>query len=721
MTMVADSYLVLWASQTGNAEWIAKNIHTEAKKRGYKGECHLMNEYEKSDIATAGVVIFVASNTGDGDPPDNALKFWRFLRRNKEKDYFAGRQITCLGLGDTNYSNFNNTVKRIEKKCKELGATVFYEKGLADDAEGLENVVDPWIEHLWTALPKVLVSQGPVESETAVDKLADLLDKTSMASHPSHAAAAAEQNGKESVAKPEPYSFKGRKTDLPSVVEQYTHLPNTLVAQHTFPEPASPAALVLDYSGLTAGIKLTGIPKASAANIQWASLAKSINNGSKNDTIVPDFVSTPTPIVYAPVANVRCLTSKDALKRSLLIELTVDNDLAFEPGDAFGVIAPNDEKLVHALILRLTANASDAYTMLHQIKGEDLPTHLQKASSVTLADILRYGVDLTVAPRKALLRMLADHASDMEEKTRLMYLCSKQGLAQFNALRDQSPTLLDILSAFPSCTPPVSRLLDLLPAHQPRYYSVANSPISHPGRVRFVFNIVEYTSTTGVARQGVATPWLDKITGLVAAKGEQKNGSTQVALGDVRVPLFVRPSNPFVLPVDTKRPLIMIGPGTGIAPMLGFVQHRQAQRNLRQKMGGLGQHPASDIAKDFGAIHVYDGCRHRAKDYLFEDEFKQLVDDGTVTRLRVAVSREDPDNKAYVQDLMREDIQLLTDLVLNQDAAIYVCGSFAMANDVNKVFADILMQSNPVIDVAKANTQLMDWMANGKYLRDLWA
>lgn len=78
----------------------------------------------------------MSSNTGDGDPPDNALKFWRFLRRNKDKDYFATRQITLLGLGDTNYSNFNNTAKRIEKKCKELGATVFYDKGLADDAEG---------------------------------------------------------------------------------------------------------------------------------------------------------------------------------------------------------------------------------------------------------------------------------------------------------------------------------------------------------------------------------------------------------------------------------------------------------------------------------------------------------------------------------------------------------------------------------------------------------
>jgi methionine synthase reductase len=83
-----------------------------------------------------GVLIFVTSNTGDGDPPDNSSKFWRFLRRQKQKDYLGHAKVTVLGLGDTNYSNFNNSAKRLEKKAKELGATVFYEKGLADDAEG---------------------------------------------------------------------------------------------------------------------------------------------------------------------------------------------------------------------------------------------------------------------------------------------------------------------------------------------------------------------------------------------------------------------------------------------------------------------------------------------------------------------------------------------------------------------------------------------------------
>ncbi|ORX62182.1 riboflavin synthase domain-like protein [Hesseltinella vesiculosa] len=736
--MSAESYLILWASQTGNAEWIAKNIHSEAKKRGYKGDCVLMNDYEKSTIDTVGVLIFVSSNTGDGDPPDNALKFWRFLRRQKEKDYFKNRQITCLGLGDTNYSNFNNTIKRIEKKCKELGASVFYEKGMADDAEGLENVVDPWIEHLWDALPKVLESQGAVEEDTSVDKVADLLDKTSIAAHQAHDQPYSFEGRKNDIpapvdkylnltdslvkqpappAQPEPYSFKGRTTSIPDPVQKYLALDNSLVKQPARVDPAQGTPVTLDYSGLTPGIKLTAIPKAAAANVQWTSLATLADHPTPAAQ-VPDWVVTPSPISYAPVTLARCLTTDDAVKRSLLVELAVENELTFEPGDAFGIVAPNDEQLVHALVLRLAPDELDGYNMLHQVKGDNLPSHLEKAQSLTLVDVLRYGVDLTSAPRKALLRMLADHTSDLEEKTRLMYLCSKQGLAQFNALRAQSPTLLDLLTTFPSCQPPTCRLLDLLPAHQPRYYSIANSPISHNGRIRFVFNVVEYTTPEGVSRRGVATPWLDSLTGQVPFKNSQQ---TQPSLSNIHVPIFVRPNNPFALPVDTKRPLLLIGPGTGVAPLLGFAQHRQAQRLLRQSMGGVGLHPNLDILQDFGPIHLYDGCRDRSKDYLFPDEFQTLVNDRTITKLNLAISREDPANKTYVQDLLRQHAADLYDFIVNQDAAIYICGDAkGMAKGVNDAFVDILVKHEQ-LDVVQANQRLVEWMSNGKYLRDLWA
>lgn len=337
-----------------------------------------------------------------------------------------------------------------------------------------------------------------------------------------------------------------------------------------------------------------------------------------------------------------------------------------------------------------------------------------------MAEILRYGVDLTSSPRKALLRMLADHTSDVDEKTRLMYICSKQGLAQFNALRDQAPTLLDLLTTFPTCHPPMSRLLDLLPPHQPRYYSMANSPLKHRDRLQFAFNVVTYTTTAGVYRQGVATPWLDRLSGKAPFKNSSSSNGSNSSISDVKIPIFTRPNNAFVLPKDTHRPLVLIGPGTGVAPLRGFVQHRQEQRLIRQKIGGLGAHPKRDIAKEFGAIHVYDGCRDTTKDYLFGDEWAGFVKDGTVASVRLAVSRPLEGTKAYVQDLIKQDSALLYDLIVNQDAAIYICGDAkGMAKGVNDALAEMLCLHDTQMDALAANKRLMEWMSTGKYLRDL--
>ncbi|KAG1373978.1 hypothetical protein G6F61_009721 [Rhizopus arrhizus] len=443
MTKLSSNYVILWGSQGGNAEWIAKNIHTEATKKGYNGQCLVMDDYEQVSLENQGVVILICSNTGDGDFPDNSLKFWKFLRGKKDYDYLKNTQFTVLGLGDSNYSNFNNTGKRLEKKFKSLGAAVFYEKGLADDAEGLENVVDPWIEKLWEVLPTVLVQKSSlsieesIEAEKQIEKeLTELkIDPISV-----------------------PYSMKNRKKTLPDLVEKYIQLENSLVmnpsvkAEETF----KGFPLQISLAGLEPGAKLTGLPRVAAP---VAKLIKLDGKKESNKINVPDFVVTPSPITYAPVTMVSCLSTADAVKRTLELELDVGDDVDFQPGDAFGVVAPNDEELVQAILNRLSIQ-KESFHDLYSVEG-DVSSHLQHASNTTLIELFRYGIDLISSPRKALFRMLADHTSDPKEKLTLMYLCSKQGSAAFNAVRDEHPTLLDILETFPSCKPPIERLLDL--------------------------------------------------------------------------------------------------------------------------------------------------------------------------------------------------------------------------------------------------------------------
>lgn len=509
------------------------------------------------------------------------------------------------------------------------------------------------------------------------------------------------------------YSMEARKDRLPAEVANYTNLENTLMMK----KEAKRFPLRVNLSDLQPGTKLTGLPRVSVPVVKLVKLEEQKPEDMSGR--VPDFVTTPVPITYAPITMVSCLTTSDAVKRTLELELDIGEHNEFEPGDAFGVLAPNDEGLVEAVLKRLGFAESD-FHQLYKVEGDNLPSHLQKASAASLIELFRYGVDLTSQPRKALLRMLADHTSNPKEKLTLMYICSKQGTAAFNAIRDEVPNLLDILETFPSCQPPLERLLDLLPAHLPRFYSISSSPLKRQGKIRFAFNVVEYITEGKAERRGVATPWLDQLTHLIPSRTTPEKVEIPVTQ-EIKVPMYIRQNaNAFVLPAETERPLILIGPGTGIAPFIGFLEHRQTQRKIRMSMGGVGHQPREQIRKSFGPIYVYYGFRDKNKDFLFEKELTEFKNDGTITQLALAESRPaDGSPKVYVQDLIKRDSAVLFDLIVNKDAAIYICGDAkGMAKGVQDALAGILVEHQQM-DLLEANKTLMSWVATKKYLRDL--
>ena len=120
--MKVAQILILYGSQTGNAEWISKHIYSEAKERGYNSLVMTLNDSIDYDWSLDFLVVIVTSSTGDGDPPDNATKFFRWIRKN---DKLKEKKYCILGLGDTNYTNFCNTAKRLDKRFIELGIIVF--------------------------------------------------------------------------------------------------------------------------------------------------------------------------------------------------------------------------------------------------------------------------------------------------------------------------------------------------------------------------------------------------------------------------------------------------------------------------------------------------------------------------------------------------------------------------------------------------------------------
>jgi sulfite reductase (NADPH) flavoprotein alpha-component len=240
--------------------------------------------------------------------------------------------------------------------------------------------------------------------------------------------------------------------------------------------------------------------------------------------------------------------------------------------------------------------------------------------------------------------------------------------------------LLDLLQHFPSARPPLDALVGSLPALKPRLYSIASSPAAMPGQVHLCVSVVRSRRRQRI-RNGIASAFL---------------ADRAVTHG----PIFASVSvSHFRLPADPAAPVIMVGPGTGIAPFRAFLQEREAAQ-LR------------------GRAWLFFGDQHAESDFLFRAELEAWLANGTLTRLDTAFSR-DQTEKVYVQDRMIEGAAEIWRW-MRDGGYFYICGDATrMARDVDRTLRGIA-QSEGGMDEIRAR----DWMTalarQGRYLRDVY-
>lgn len=353
----------------------------------------------------------------------------------------------------------------------------------------------------------------------------------------------------------------------------------------------------------------------------------------------------------------------------LHLELDISKSgIRYLPGDSLGVLPENDPALVGALLERLgldgdaifdvapaeeEAGAGDGAQQAQQAQHhtERLLPHLRAPCSVRHA--LAAGVDFTGPPRKSLLRLLAEHCAMPEERAALLRLCSREGRDAYAAeILAARPSLVDLLRRFPSCRPPLGALLDALPPLAARMYSLSCSPLENPGKVRrgcndrrcigfvsrprhlhascklltnpqqlscvcpcparaalqaqFAFTVVRHRSEQHGEQQGVATSWLHRLCDPIA------RGAASAQAAGVCLPVFLRRGGAFGPPQSPEIPLLMIGPGTGVTPFRGFLQHRRAQ------LAATGRGAVADR----GAAWLFFGCRRQEQDYLYQQDLE---------------------------------------------------------------------------------------------------
>ncbi|KAM8882009.1 methionine synthase reductase isoform 1-T2 [Synchiropus picturatus] len=717
---VKPRFVVLYGSQKGQAQSIAEGIAEEAETHGLVADLSCLSDKDKYDLdREKSPVVFVVSTTGDGEPPDNALKFVKSIKKKSlSTKHFKDLTYALLALGDTNYANFCNCGKTIERRLQELGAKQFYETGYADDGVGLEVVVDPWLEGLWQAIKEAV--SNTVLDENSLLKM-DAAKETPDISLPDLHLNLLSINGHETCSSSDAKSPSAESTSGSAINTAVSDVkPVSCDTASIFAEELKTKTVEI-ASSLTSSVPPLSESPLNVPALPPAYLEVSLQGvNTVNEVMGPLLRDKPSEV---PVSRAVQLTRGDSVKTALLLELDITDhpNLAYQPGDSFDVFCPNNPSEVAALLQRLGLESQRNHQVQVNLrndtkkKGAQLPVHIPQ--NISLNFLFTWCLDFRSVPKKAFLRTLVEYTADGVEKRRIQELCSKQGAMDYNLyVRESSLSVLELLTAFPSCSPPLSVLVEHLPKLQPRPYSAASSSERHQGKLHFVFNVVEFPAQLWrpKGRRGLCTGWLsDLINSILIFRGSGDTISSPVQ-EKPQIHVSLRPNCSFRAPTDPSVPFIMVGPGTGVAPFIGFLQQREFLRL---------QNPDTD----FGETWLFFGCRHRDRDYLFRDELEGFVSNKTLNHLKVCFSREteeDRDTAAhpkYVQHNMLHHSQQIMNILFDQSGFLYVCGDAKnMAKDVNDSLLEMI-QTHLKVDQLEAMKRVAGLREERRYLQDIWA
>lgn len=417
-------------------------------------------------------------------------------------------------------------------------------------------------------------------------------------------------------------------------------------------------------------------------------MALSLDGRIVAPTILTNAVGIATHEVRALVC--RELQAPESPSRTRHLEVSLPPGFAYTAGDHLGVCPHNDEETVARVACHLGAALDGVFAVPKTMKVRAVP----KGVPLQVRNVLTCLVDITSMPSVPLVDLLVTKATEPDERSKLQAI--KDTLVMPNgpdsplraAIRAGGYDVVALLDEFGSCSLNIFEFLQVAQPLRPRYYSTSSSPAIHGNGTAHITvggHIHPVPGVPGREFRGMSSHYVHSLRD-----------------GD-RVNVFHDRAEGFHLHDDLAKPMVFVSAGTGYAPMRAFLWERLAMRRQRVKLG-----PAA----------LFNGIRSTKLDYIYRDEIQMFVKEKALDHLHIATSREIPDKKVYVQDLIVEQGALVWKLI-DQGAYVYVCGSQAMRDDVRTAFIQTITNHGQMT-INDAETYLAEMEHQTRYRPDVW-